>query len=81
MNESDRIISAADTDRFLSEILTAAGSEGLGEDEIAKAYDQFTDWHLTAAMVMMWTRRQITLRWDAAQQDLVVVMVDGHIGR
>jgi hypothetical protein len=69
---SSEIIGLADTMRFLTEILGAA-ENGLPEDDIAAAFGQFTEWHVTAAIVEMWHRREITLRWDSAKQDLVLL--------
>jgi hypothetical protein len=64
------IIGLADTKRFLVEILTG---DGLPEDEVRAAYDAFTEWYVVSAMLEMWLRREVTLRWDTAQQDLLLL--------
>jgi hypothetical protein len=76
-DDDDGPVSDEDTDRFVTEILTAAGAVGLAEDEVSRAYDLFTQWVATAAMVELWARREVTLSWDVARQDLVIRHRDG----
>lgn len=60
---TDSPVSREDLERFLAQIIEAAGNDGLTDDDLEAAADEFTEMHLHAAAISMWHARMLRLEW------------------
>lgn len=69
-------VSQEDTRRFLEEIVRAAGSDGLSNDDMEKAFSEFVELNVSHAMIELWRRGEMKMSWSVAQQDLIMRLTE-----
>jgi hypothetical protein len=65
-----KFLTDAETARLVEEVLTAAGPDGLAEDEIVKALGAVHELVVAEAMMRLWRAGGITFGWYEDTQDL-----------
>ena len=64
------IVSDEEATRFVEQVVRATGSEGMSEESLRAAFDEFTDMVLTAAAYALWQEGKLTFGWDDSSHDL-----------
>ena len=64
------ILSMAETQRFIIELVRSIGSDGMTRDDLEAAHDEFHDMLVVSGLVWAWLHRKLSVAWDSSSREL-----------
>ncbi len=74
-------LSHEDAMKFIGEIVTNAGPDGISHDDLLAAYDAFISMVMAAGIVQLWHDGRVSLTWDANEQDFNIAVTETNRGK